>query len=537
MAIKAGVVLVNKYCKPDSKIYSGYVKYMNRDKAVRAEHTAEFDMFNEYMGNPEKTTGLFMDGKRTMTEKEIQEAKELFEMAQENGSFMWQTVISFDNVWLEKNGLYDSESKALNEDKIKELATNGVNRMLQNEKLDNAIWTAAIHYNTDNIHVHIATVEVEPMREKRVYQQYVYGENEKGRLVKNGVVVDLNGNPVFKEEMRGKFSVKSMQVCKQYIVNEILNEKDLNREINEIIRNRMARSVKNSEILKDPKLAMKLYELYQKLPSTPKNMWNYGSNIMQPIKKDIDELVEYYLENYQKEDYEKLKQMVEKQSERYKSAYGEAYIERDYKESKMEDLHKRMGNSILKVLRAYDLNDWNGKEGIEFQDAPSEIEKIGNEDTMKFDIYDLREEIKYLEKAARQGNEYAQYRLGSLYVDKKKEIYDLEKGIGYLKQAAEQGNIHAECKLGDVYVYEKNDINEGDRWYKKASDKGNIYAKKQVVKISFGMFSSYKIRRNWEYEKAIRALKKSFEKDYKAWKNILEHDREIEKRQEEQNFE
>lgn len=43
---------------------------------------------------------------------------------------------------------------------------------VKNESLENATWSAAIHYNTDNIHVHVATVEPAPCRQKKMYQVY-----------------------------------------------------------------------------------------------------------------------------------------------------------------------------------------------------------------------------------------------------------------------------------------------------------------------------------------------------------------------------
>lgn len=281
--IKAGVVVVNKYCKPDSKIFSGYIKYMDREEAVRTEHTAEFDMFNEYMGNPEKTTGLFTEKNRQLSNDEKQFLKGRFEQAQDNGSYMWQTVISFDNQWLEQYGLYDSKTKTLDEDKLKELGTNGIKKMLHNENLDHAIWSAAIHFNTDNIHIHVATVEEIPMREKKMYQQYSYKSNEKNRLVRDGVIVDLNGNPVMKEEIKGKFSKKSFELCKQYIVNEVIKEQDLNREINILLRDKMVRSVQGSEVLKDQIMAKQLMELHRSLPDCNRNLWNYNNNIMATV--------------------------------------------------------------------------------------------------------------------------------------------------------------------------------------------------------------------------------------------------------------
>lgn len=85
---------------------------------------------------------------------------------------MWQTVISFDNRWLENNGLYNSETKLLDENRLQGITRSAFQKMLEKENLQNAVWSAAIHYNTDNIHVHIATVDPEPMRESKEYVQY-----------------------------------------------------------------------------------------------------------------------------------------------------------------------------------------------------------------------------------------------------------------------------------------------------------------------------------------------------------------------------
>ena len=58
--INAGVVVVNQFCKNNSKLFSGYINYMERDEAVRSKNTVEFNIYNDYMGNPEKTSGLLL---------------------------------------------------------------------------------------------------------------------------------------------------------------------------------------------------------------------------------------------------------------------------------------------------------------------------------------------------------------------------------------------------------------------------------------------------------------------------------------------
>ena len=54
---------------------------------------------------------------------------------------MWQTVISFDNRWLEQNGIYDSQKQILDEQKLKEVTRLAVNRLLKSEGLEPVSYT------------------------------------------------------------------------------------------------------------------------------------------------------------------------------------------------------------------------------------------------------------------------------------------------------------------------------------------------------------------------------------------------------------
>lgn len=164
--INAGVTLMQDFCRAESDVFNRYIDYIDREEAQRNTSISKFNLFNDYVGNPYKGSHLFTADKDWLTSKEKQELKDVFTTAQMNESVMWQTVISFDNVWLSKNGVYDSKNKMLDERKICEVTRMAMTELLKREKLENAIWSAGIHYNTDNIHVHIAIVEPYPMRQK-----------------------------------------------------------------------------------------------------------------------------------------------------------------------------------------------------------------------------------------------------------------------------------------------------------------------------------------------------------------------------------
>lgn len=322
--IKAGVTLMQDFCRPKSEIFSGYIDYLDREEAQRNHAIQTFNLFNDYMGNPEKSTGLFTNEKDNLTHSEKRELKDVFQTAQDNESVMWQTVISFDNRWLEQNGIYDSQKQILDEQKLKEVTRLAVNRLLKSEGLEHAVWSAGIHYNTDNLHVHIATVEPYPMREKMMY----------------------NG----KKEVRGKFKLQNINNCKSAVVNEIMRTKDINLQINNIIRKDIIASAESRNFREDPVIREQFLKLFENLQGVPKHKQNYNSYAIKPLREQIDGISEAYIQKYCKEEYKKFTEILQRQSKLYAEAYGGGNWE-DFEQTKKEDLYRRMGNFVLREIR------------------------------------------------------------------------------------------------------------------------------------------------------------------------------------------
>lgn len=326
--IKAGVVLVTKFIRPTSKAFSGYIDYIDRDEAVRNEYSDKWNGYVDYMGNPEKTSELFTAASDRLTDDEKQKLKRDFIHAQENDNLMWQTVISFDNRWLEKNGLYDSTTNTLNVEKMKELTRNSMKKMLEKEGIaESAVWSASIHYNTDNIHIHIATVEPEetmrPIRE--------------------------DGEP------KGVWRQSTLNAGKASVVNNILMQQEENQFINDLIRKNIVGNKKDRTIAYDKDLRQAFLKVYKNLPQN-KQYWNYNStNLGNQNRKNLDDLSRLYIEKFHKGDYEEFQQAVKKQQEKYREAYGngEKTVNR-YAENKEKELFERLGNTILKEMKEYD---------------------------------------------------------------------------------------------------------------------------------------------------------------------------------------
>lgn len=325
--ISPGVVIINKFCTSTNKVFSEYINYIDREDAIRNNKIQSFNLYNDYMENPEKSSGLFTADKDKLTQNEKQIVKDIFQIAQNNGSFMWQTVISFDNKYLEENGLYDKESGFLNEDKIHELTRGAVGNILKEENMDDsAFWTASIHYNTDNIHIHIAIVEQEPQR----------------AIIKTGK---------YAGQRKGTFKQNSLRAAKRFVVNYILENQIDNDRINKIIRDNIIGNKKEHPLYKDKEFIKEFMRIHDRLPKN-KKLWNYGMNSLNYIRPDLDGLISIYLEKYHSSELKELKELLKKYEEIYERSYGKS--KNNYAQNKIDDLYKRLGNVILKEMKSYD---------------------------------------------------------------------------------------------------------------------------------------------------------------------------------------
>lgn len=316
-----GVVVISKFLISSNKKFKKYINYMGRDEAIRNEYFNRYSIYEDYMGNPEKTTGLFDSSSNCMSKEEKEYAQKLFEQAQKNGSVMWQDVFSFDNKWLEEQGLYDPLTGSLDENKIKNAVRKAIDYSLEKKDMkDTAIWNGAIHYNTDNIHIHVAICEPNP------------------------------------KTTRGKRTQKTLDKMKSVFVNELLNSRENYKAINNSIRNNIVSP--NEEKMNDINLKRLAKKVIKNLPDD-KRQWHYGYNTMKEANKYLDEMTEYYIKTYKRKEYEELLEKLDKQEQILKEAYGEGGREKykDYKQNKIDELYQRMGNAFLTEIKNIQLEN------------------------------------------------------------------------------------------------------------------------------------------------------------------------------------
>lgn len=164
----------NFYSSGSSNDYISYI-----DKGIDSGRGADRD-YMEYMGNPDKSTGVFSD-KGILS---FEEKKELRNMLRNAKGNIWDLVISLDGD-LGKERLYSYEQAY-------QMVRNVLPKLFDNMGFlrKDIVWYAGLHTNTDNRHVHISFFEKEPTFYSTSKKEYTY---RKGRI-SNQFIRQLKGD-------------------------------------------------------------------------------------------------------------------------------------------------------------------------------------------------------------------------------------------------------------------------------------------------------------------------------------------------------
>ena len=347
------IVMVCEFEKNNFKDYGGYIDYIDREEThneldLKSSNYAEYleymDSKNRKKEKDKTTVKLFTEDKDILSDEDKEKLKDAYRIAQEKGSYLWKDVFSFDNEWLEENKYYNSETKQLNEGKIREAIREAMSFRIEKENLNEAVWTADIHYNTDNIHIHTSLVELEPSKKK------------------------------------GKLKPQTLGKMKSAFVNSLVDRNEEHDKINELMREKIVNRKKDINTFRDKEMKKQFINIIKLLPEDLRQ-WQYAYNSIDEARPLIDNLSKYYINNYCKEDFNELDKLLDIEVDEYKRLYGEGREGKekgkykDYKTNELDYLYKRMGNAFLTEMRSYakeqrkdlKLIEWRGEGNKDFK--------------------------------------------------------------------------------------------------------------------------------------------------------------------------
>lgn len=327
-----GITMMTRFVENSAAGFSDFIDYIGRDEAVDPFAYSEY--VTGYMDNPDKTYGLFTENKDSLSALDREKIKECFRQAQKKGSPLWQSVLSFDNRWLSINGIYDFKNETLDEEKMRACTRAAMRELFNLENMQGFIYAAAVHKNTDNIHVHIAIADPEPIWKEGV---------SRCRKNKNGQLYQ-----------RGKFKNKSISAVKSKFVSEVFSGQQENIRINEIMRQQLLSKENDFSMRENIRLRTEFIRLANRLPDDLR-LLKYNNNAMEKYRKDIDNLSQQFAENYFVDEMKEFYQLIKLQDERYRISYGQSG--RSFAQSKETELYERLGNSVLTAIREYKTKD------------------------------------------------------------------------------------------------------------------------------------------------------------------------------------
>lgn len=329
-----GITMMTRFVQNSGAGFSDFLDYIGREEAVDPFAYSEY--VSEYMDNPEKTYGLFTENRDSLSEGDREKMRECFAEAQDKGSLLWQSVLSFDNRWLSVNGIYNFKTETLDEEKMRECTKAAMRELFRRENMEGFIYAAAIHKNTDNIHVHIAIADPEPVWKEGAGRCY---KNRKGELLQ-----------------RGKFKNKSIEAVKSKFTSEVFRGQQENIKINEIMRGQILSKQNDFSMKENIQLRSQFIKLAESLPDDLR-LLKYNNNAMLAYRADIDRLSKQYVDKYYSEEMQELRELIRIQDERYRITYGKNAQGRSFAQNKEAELNERLGNSILSAIREYKMRE------------------------------------------------------------------------------------------------------------------------------------------------------------------------------------
>jgi hypothetical protein len=308
----AELVLVAKFVQASAKVFQNYLDYMDRENArAKTGETFKtaFSAFADYMRDDDKSTGLFDNWNDNMNDYQVQRQKEKFAAAQTAGGNMWQQVISFTPEFLVENNIDIAGS--IQEDLLKDATRKAINAELKAENmLGNVVWNGAIHYNTDNLHVHIAFVEKEVTR------------------------------------TRGKFKTSSLNKAKAAVLSTLAPRTKEQELLNQQRTALVHAMEEHDDVLA---ISAAIRSIQKELPTHGRLQYN-SSHLSDEFRSLIDEEVRYLLDTVLKFEYDLYMDGLKQEEAFYKKSYGagKTAIYPDYVSNKEQELFARVGNVLLK---------------------------------------------------------------------------------------------------------------------------------------------------------------------------------------------
>lgn len=316
---------------------------------------------------------LFDGHTLNMTDEQMDQLENRLNTAQENGNILHEMAFSMRGDWLVENGLYDPETKQLDQDRLKRAEQHIVQDLFDKggaqplgESPDDVIWFGAVHQDTDHLNMHIWYAK--ESRETRPSMLHQSGE-PKG-------VIDFNA----KKQAEGKFRYE--------LESDATKIKRAN--VYEAVGNYRS-SIKQDTLSKldeTHRYTDDLQKIFEVLPKDLRGRWKVGntdslvtddSSRMAPANRQMNQLIDKMLTHELKDDYQKFQATAQKMDGMMQETHGQQH-QGQLKWSEKQDnrLRKELANGIYRQFNENFKEPANDQQIKNKTDHPFQKNKDGN---------------------------------------------------------------------------------------------------------------------------------------------------------------
>ncbi len=286
---------------------------------------------------------LFDSHTLNMTDEQMDNLEEKLNLAQVNGNILHEMAFSMRGDWLVENGLYNPETKQLDQDKLKRAEQHIVKDLFEKggpqplgEGPDDVVWFGAVHQDTDHLNMHIWYAKLSP--ETRPSMLHQNGE-PKG-------VIDFKAKHQAESKFRYELESEATKMQRANVYEAVGNYRG---------------QIKQDSLTKldqAHKYTPDLQKIYDVLPQDLRGRWKVGNtdklvtddkSRMAPANRQMNTLIDKLLTHELKDDYQAFKTTAQKMDAIMTATHGQQHQgQAKWSETQDQRLRKELANGIYR---------------------------------------------------------------------------------------------------------------------------------------------------------------------------------------------
>lgn len=286
---------------------------------------------------------LFDSETLNMTDEQMDHLEDRLNLAQKNGNVLHEMAFSMRGDWLVENGLYNPETKQLDQDRLKRAEQHIVQDLFDKggaqplgESPDDVVWFGAVHQDTDHLNMHIWYVK----EAKETPPSMLHHSGEpKG-------VINFGAKKQAESKFRYELEFDATKIRRANVYEAVGNYRSTLKHD----------TLENLD--KTHRYTADLQKIFTALPQDLRGRWKVGNTTslvidnasrMAPANRQMNHLIDKLLTHELKDDYQAFQETARKMDAMMTETHGQQHKgQLKWSEAQDNRLRKELANGIYR---------------------------------------------------------------------------------------------------------------------------------------------------------------------------------------------